>query len=292
MIHRGRIGALAVMIICVIVFAFATHRFMTPEKETAPPTPTPPPSPATSQPPEQKSAPQAKGKPKKSPDSSELLLKALQNEGIIKKNSVQYDKKGKPIGLGTELPSAKLGIQLNSPTISSSEQKPQPPKESPLGLSSSKPIDMTTRPYFKIVTPSGFNEIPNSPPYILKITAQNAGGRFAYKYDCKVIIIDQDFRHAILDDHISVHDEIPPGDQAPYSNELIYISEKDISFYVIFIIKYHDSDKDGELYPQTWFWKWDGLKHVTLDHTLARASSDDGTKIENHFKKEFDDFFK
>jgi hypothetical protein len=66
------------------------------------------------------------------PDSSEILLKALQNKGILEKEDVQYDKDGHPIGLGKKIPGIAGGIILNQPAVTATPAQPeaQPPKES------------------------------------------------------------------------------------------------------------------------------------------------------------------
>jgi hypothetical protein len=61
------------------------------------------------------------------PDSSELLLKALQNKGILGKEDVQYGKNGRLTGLGTKIPGVEETITLNKPTVTVQPQKESPP---------------------------------------------------------------------------------------------------------------------------------------------------------------------
>jgi hypothetical protein len=109
--------------------------------------------------PEQKRIPQTVGKKNKSPDPSDILLKALQNKGLIE--GVRYDEKGRPIGLDAPVHITGLAAQIQRgqakvETSQPKQSEPQSKKESPTEYDSVKCR------YFLMPTPdfsSRINEI-------------------------------------------------------------------------------------------------------------------------------------
>ncbi len=138
------------------------------------------------------------------------------------------------------------------------------------------------RPYFVLEAP-GIKQLPNSPPFRVQLTLQNAGGRVATSLEGRIFLIaNQPNAQPALDLPFSVASELPPHSPTPWYNDTLQLPAQLPQHYVILGITYSDPVFEKQ-YKQLFCMRWDGVQNGTFHPDFVHVSNADRQQIEAQY---------